>query len=181
VIGKANRIGVKLTGNIHCLAPRAARPSTGRPRRPAIARRAVVETQCSCASRAASHLVRPSWVGECSRSGSKRSRSACGGRLAIRQASSCIAAFNGEGPSYCADIAGWPISHRVPGLGRLALRARVDRRVKSQQTAAFWRWTGPRPREGDALVRARSFAPSSPSDEDRLFRRNVKGRFLGAP
>ena len=24
VIGKANRIGVKLTGNIHCLAPRAA-------------------------------------------------------------------------------------------------------------------------------------------------------------
>ncbi len=38
VIGKANRIGVKLTGNIHCLALRAARPSTGRPRRPAIAR-----------------------------------------------------------------------------------------------------------------------------------------------
>ena len=38
VIGKANRIGVKLTGNIHCLAPRAARPSTERPRRPAIAR-----------------------------------------------------------------------------------------------------------------------------------------------
>src|SRR6202042_3367722 len=38
VIGKANRIGVKLTGNIHCLAPRAARQSTGRPRRPAIAR-----------------------------------------------------------------------------------------------------------------------------------------------
>ena len=38
VIGKANRIGVKLTGNIHCLAPRAARPSAGRPRRPAIAR-----------------------------------------------------------------------------------------------------------------------------------------------
>ena len=38
VIGKANRIGVKLTGNIHCLAPRAVRPSTGRPRRPAIAR-----------------------------------------------------------------------------------------------------------------------------------------------
>ena len=38
VIGKANRIGVKLTGNIHCLAPRAARPSAERPRRPAIAR-----------------------------------------------------------------------------------------------------------------------------------------------
>ena len=38
VIGKANRIGVKLTGNIHCLAPRASRPSTERPRRPAIAR-----------------------------------------------------------------------------------------------------------------------------------------------
>ena len=30
VIGKANRIGVKLTGNIHCLAPRAARPSAER-------------------------------------------------------------------------------------------------------------------------------------------------------
>src|ERR1700722_7826385 len=38
VIGKANRIGVKLTGNIHCLAPRASRPSAVRPRRPAIAR-----------------------------------------------------------------------------------------------------------------------------------------------
>jgi GcrA cell cycle regulator len=38
VIGKANRIGIKLTGNIHCLAPRAARPSMERPRRPAIAR-----------------------------------------------------------------------------------------------------------------------------------------------
>jgi GcrA cell cycle regulator len=38
VIGKANRIGVKLTGNIHGLAPRAARPSAERPRRPAIAR-----------------------------------------------------------------------------------------------------------------------------------------------
>ena len=38
VIGKANRIGVKLTGNIHCSAPRASRPSTVRPRRPAIAR-----------------------------------------------------------------------------------------------------------------------------------------------
>jgi GcrA cell cycle regulator len=38
VIGKANRIGVKLTGNIHGLAPRASRPSAVRPRRPAIAR-----------------------------------------------------------------------------------------------------------------------------------------------
>ena len=38
VIGKANRIGVKLTGHIHCLSPRASRPSTERPRRPAIAR-----------------------------------------------------------------------------------------------------------------------------------------------
>ena len=37
VIGKANRIGVKLTGHVH-LAPRASRPSTERPRRPAIAR-----------------------------------------------------------------------------------------------------------------------------------------------
>ena len=33
VIGKANRIGVKLTGNIHCLAPRAARPSRSSRRR----------------------------------------------------------------------------------------------------------------------------------------------------
>ena len=38
VIGKANRIGIKLTGHVHCSAPRAPRPSTGRPRRPAIAR-----------------------------------------------------------------------------------------------------------------------------------------------
>ena len=37
VIGKANRIGIKLTGHIH-LAPRPSRPSTERPRRPAIAR-----------------------------------------------------------------------------------------------------------------------------------------------
>lgn len=38
VIGKANRIGVKLTGNIHCSAPRTPRSVTERPRRPAIAR-----------------------------------------------------------------------------------------------------------------------------------------------
>src|SRR5271168_1234587 len=38
VIGKANRIGVKLTGHIHCSAPRAPRSVTERPRRPAIAR-----------------------------------------------------------------------------------------------------------------------------------------------
>jgi GcrA cell cycle regulator len=38
VIGKANRIGVKLTGHVHCSTPRASRPSTERPRRPAIAR-----------------------------------------------------------------------------------------------------------------------------------------------
>src|ERR1700759_1598480 len=38
VIGKANRIGVKLTGNIHCSAPRPPRSVTERPRRPAIAR-----------------------------------------------------------------------------------------------------------------------------------------------
>jgi GcrA cell cycle regulator len=38
VIGKANRIGIKLTGHVHCSAPRAPRAVTGRPRRPAIAR-----------------------------------------------------------------------------------------------------------------------------------------------
>jgi GcrA cell cycle regulator len=38
VIGKANRIGVKLTGNLRPSAPRAPRTSSGRPRRPAIAR-----------------------------------------------------------------------------------------------------------------------------------------------
>ena len=38
VIGKANRIGLKLTGNVHSSAPRAPWASTGRPRRPAIAR-----------------------------------------------------------------------------------------------------------------------------------------------
>jgi GcrA cell cycle regulator len=38
VIGKANRIGVKLTGNIHGSAPRAPRSNADRPRRPAIAR-----------------------------------------------------------------------------------------------------------------------------------------------
>ena len=34
VIGKANRIGVKLSGNIHCSAPRAPRSVAERPRRP---------------------------------------------------------------------------------------------------------------------------------------------------
>jgi GcrA cell cycle regulator len=38
VIGKANRIGIKLNGNVHYSAPRAPRPVTERPRRPAIAR-----------------------------------------------------------------------------------------------------------------------------------------------
>lgn len=38
VIGKANRIGIKLTGHVQCSAPRAPRINAGRPRRPAIAR-----------------------------------------------------------------------------------------------------------------------------------------------
>jgi GcrA cell cycle regulator len=38
VIGKANRIGVKLTGNIHVAATRQLRSVTERPRRPAMAR-----------------------------------------------------------------------------------------------------------------------------------------------
>ncbi len=38
VIGKANRIGVKLTGHVQCSAPRPPRSVTERPRRPAIAR-----------------------------------------------------------------------------------------------------------------------------------------------
>jgi GcrA cell cycle regulator len=38
VIGKANRVGIKLTGNIHCAATRQPRSVTERPRRPAIAR-----------------------------------------------------------------------------------------------------------------------------------------------
>jgi GcrA cell cycle regulator len=38
VIGKANRIGIKLTGHVHCSAPRTTRATTERPRRPAIAR-----------------------------------------------------------------------------------------------------------------------------------------------
>ena len=36
VIGKANRIGVKLTGNIHCSATRPPRSVSERPRRPSI-------------------------------------------------------------------------------------------------------------------------------------------------
>ena len=38
VIGKANRIGIKLTGHVHCSAPRPPRSITERPRRPVIAR-----------------------------------------------------------------------------------------------------------------------------------------------
>jgi GcrA cell cycle regulator len=38
VIGKANRLGIRLTGNANCSAPRAPRAGAGRPRRPAIAR-----------------------------------------------------------------------------------------------------------------------------------------------
>ena len=38
VIGKANRIGIKLTGHVHCSAQRAPRSVIERPRRPAIAR-----------------------------------------------------------------------------------------------------------------------------------------------
>jgi GcrA cell cycle regulator len=38
VIGKANRIGIKLTGHVHCSASRTPRSVSERPRRPAIAR-----------------------------------------------------------------------------------------------------------------------------------------------
>jgi hypothetical protein len=52
VIGKANRIGVKLTGHIHCVAPRASRPSTETRDRPH--RRSSMEaSRCSrCPARA---------------------------------------------------------------------------------------------------------------------------------
>ncbi|HKI14567.1 MAG TPA: GcrA family cell cycle regulator [Roseiarcus sp.] len=59
VIGKANRIGVKLTGNVHSSAPRAPRASTERPRRPAIAR-----TDCALWKRvpALARERKPTWV-----------------------------------------------------------------------------------------------------------------------
>ncbi len=61
VIGKANRIGIKLTGNVHCSAPRAPRASTGRPRRPAIAR-----TDCALWKRAVVPALqrepKPTWL-----------------------------------------------------------------------------------------------------------------------
>ena len=47
VIGKANRIGIKLTGHVHCSAPRAPRASAGRPRRPAIARTELCTVEAS--------------------------------------------------------------------------------------------------------------------------------------
>ncbi len=60
VIGKANRIGVKLTGHVGS-APRAPRASTGRPRRPAIAR-----TDCALWKRAAVPALprerKPTWL-----------------------------------------------------------------------------------------------------------------------
>jgi GcrA cell cycle regulator len=61
VIGKANRIGVKLTGNVRSSAPRAPRASTGRPRRPAIAR-----TDCASCRRAVVPALprerKPAWL-----------------------------------------------------------------------------------------------------------------------
>jgi len=60
VIGKANRIGVKLTGNLHCSAPRASRPSPERPRRPAIARTEPLGKRASVP--AIPRERKPSWV-----------------------------------------------------------------------------------------------------------------------
>jgi GcrA cell cycle regulator len=61
VIGKANRIGVKLTGHVHFSAPLASRPSKERPRRPAIAR-----TDAPLWKRAAVPAIprerKPAWV-----------------------------------------------------------------------------------------------------------------------
>jgi GcrA cell cycle regulator len=60
VIGKANRIGVKLTGNLHGSAPRASRPTTDRPRRPAIARTEALGKRASVP--AIPRERKPSWV-----------------------------------------------------------------------------------------------------------------------
>src|SRR5271167_4946356 len=61
VIGKASRIGIKLTGHVHCSAPRAPRASAGRPRRPAIAR-----TDCALWTRAVVPALprerKPTWL-----------------------------------------------------------------------------------------------------------------------
>src|SRR5580692_1702531 len=123
VIGKANRIGVKLTGHIHCVAPRASRPSTERPRRPAIAR-----TDALLWKRVAVPAVprerKPAWafaqaqVGEMLKVGLEEiGESNC--RLATRQArNSPIAAFRRRRAAPIAPvIAGWPISRRIRGCG----------------------------------------------------------------
>jgi GcrA cell cycle regulator len=110
VIGKANRIGVKLTGNIHCLAPRAARPSTERPRRPAIARVAAPSWK-GAALPAVQRERKPTWafaqaeVGEMLKVGLEEiNESAC--RWPIGDPTSEEFAYCGiqsaKGRSYCA-------------------------------------------------------------------------------
>jgi GcrA cell cycle regulator len=124
VIGKANRIGVKLSGNVHCSGPRPPRSVTERPRRPAIARteslwkRAIVP--------AIPRERKPAWVfaeaqvGEMLKVGfDEISEGACRWPLGDPQLRiSSIAAFRRRRAARIAlDIAGWPTSRRMRGSG----------------------------------------------------------------
>ena len=60
VIGKANRIGVKLTGNIHCSGLRPSRSVTQRPCRPAIARTEALWKRAAVA--AVPRQRKPAWA-----------------------------------------------------------------------------------------------------------------------
>ena len=130
MIGKANRIGVKLTGHIHCVAPRAYRPSTERPRRPAIAR-----TDALLWKRVAVPAVprerKPAWafgqaqVGEMLKVGLEEI-----GESALPMADwrpdkrgiRLLRHSDGEGPLLSTVRAGWPTTAEFAGVGRAALR-----------------------------------------------------------
>ena len=123
VIGKANRIGVKLTGKIHCSAPRPPRSVTERPRdrrSRAGARHGSAPLSRHPARAEAGMGFRRGPGGEMLKIGLEEiSEERADGRLATRQArNSPIAASRPRRAAPIApDIAGWPTSRRIRGSG----------------------------------------------------------------
>jgi GcrA cell cycle regulator len=174
VIGKANRIGIKLTGNIHCSAPRPPRSVTERPRRSAIAR-AVSPSWKRAAVPAVPRERKPAWVfaeaqvGEMLKVGLEEiNESACRwpiGDPTTKEFAYYAALRPRRAALIAPDIAGWPISRRIRGSGTASVTwpsSRWPPEAATSGVISARRIGAPARASGKALVRARSFrvAPS---------------------
>ena len=149
VIGKANRIGVKLTGNIQCSSPRPPRSVTERPRRPAIARTGAPSWRRT-ALPAVPRERKPAWVfaeaqvGEMLKIGFEEiseDRLPMADRRPDNRGVRLLRHPDREGPLLLRrTLPDGLQAAEFAGLGRPALRGpRIDGRLKPQRAASFHR------------------------------------------